>query len=288
MGGGSSKGIPVRSYHAGSGTTVKFGPMRPTFRFGSIRLTLRLGLRKPRKTHTIITQINYTLHCWISYCGQKYFHYLKAHTWLPISNFYWHFLFHTVFEIFDLKIFRVWPWPLAFRGHLHPEVKNIFTISKAHPETIETSLYLVPFSWFSTSKSKFWGSHKIIGFQGQDFIDRYFSFLEKGLTLTERRRMTQNCASKSVQPFFKVIAPIFLISRKGSDSHQTASNDVLRVKIGSALLAAPSSKNVKSWKRKKQKKTDETLYICWVPMCIPPSGKICLKPNFTRLFRSMT
>ena len=41
-------------------------------------------------------------------------------------------------------------------------------------------------------------------------IDRYFSFLEKGLT------------------------------------HQTASNDVLRVKIGSAVLAAPSSKSVKS------------------------------------------
>ena len=42
-------------------------------------------------------------------------------------------------------------------------------------------------------------------------IDRYFSFLEKGLTL-----------------------------------NKTASNDVLRVKIGSAVLAAPSSKSVKS------------------------------------------
>ena len=38
------------------------------------------------------------------------------------------FLSRTVFEIFDFKIFRVWPWPLPFRGHLM--VKHIFTISK--------------------------------------------------------------------------------------------------------------------------------------------------------------
>ena len=39
--------------------------------------------------------------------------------------------------------------------------------------------------------------------------------------------------------------PIFFISRKGSDSRQTASIDISRVKIGSAVLAAPSSKSVK-------------------------------------------
>ena len=27
-------------------------------------------------------------------------------------------LSRTVFEIFDFKVFRVWPWPLTFRGHL--------------------------------------------------------------------------------------------------------------------------------------------------------------------------
>ena len=30
----------------------------------------------------------------------------------------------TVFEIFDFKVFRVWPWPLTFRGHLG---SNIFS-----------------------------------------------------------------------------------------------------------------------------------------------------------------
>ena len=56
-------------------------------------------------------------------------------------------------------------------------------------------------------------------------IHRYFSFLEKGLTLT----------------------------------NQTASIDILRVKIGSAVLAAPSSKSVKS-----KKKKDEPLYVGYV------------------------
>ena len=44
----------------------------------------------------------------------------------------------------------------------------------------------------------------------------------------------------------KVIDRYFLFLEKGSDSHQTASIDISRVKIGSAVLAAPSSKCVKS------------------------------------------
>ena len=36
-------------------------------------------------------------------------------------------LYRTVFEIFDFKVFRVWPWPLTFRGHLR---SNISTIGK--------------------------------------------------------------------------------------------------------------------------------------------------------------
>ena len=94
--------------------------------------------------------------------------------------------------------------------------------------------------------------------------------------------------------------PIFFISRKGSD--QTASIDIWRVKIGSAVLAAPSSKSVKS-----EKKNYEPLYVApsrngfsireggtkmicelnWIE-CVPSSGKIFLKPNFAGLFRSIT
>ena len=44
----------------------------------------------------------------------------------PIDTFS---LYRTVFEIFDIKVFRVWPWPLTFRGH--PRSKNMFTFWKS-------------------------------------------------------------------------------------------------------------------------------------------------------------
>ena len=57
-------------------------------------------------------------------------------------------LSRTVFEIFDLKVFRVWPWPLTPKGHLGSK-KSYH--SKAHiwlPIWLlwTLSLYLVPFS----------------------------------------------------------------------------------------------------------------------------------------------
>ena len=87
-----------------------------------------------------------------------------------LSNFYWHFLSISyrfrdirlqIFRVWlwpyfrnPLKVFRVWPWPLTFRGHLR---SKIFHHLKAHiwlpiqiPLTL--SLYLVPFSRYSTSK----------------------------------------------------------------------------------------------------------------------------------------
>ena len=35
-------------------------------------------------------------------------------------------LSRTVFELFDLKVFRVWPWPLTFRGHLRLKIFSLF------------------------------------------------------------------------------------------------------------------------------------------------------------------
>ena len=63
-------------------------------------------------------------------------------------------LSRTVFEIFDFKIFRVWPWPLTPEGQLG---STILYHSKAHiwlPIWLlwAPSLYLVPFSRYSTSK----------------------------------------------------------------------------------------------------------------------------------------
>ena len=51
---------------------------------------------------------------------------------------------------------------------------------------------------------------------------------------------------------------MFFIFRKWCDSYRTASNDVLRVKIDSAVLYAPSSKSARS---KQKKKKDEPLYV---------------------------
>ena len=52
-------------------------------------------------------------------------------------------LSRTVFETFDFKVFRVWPWPLTFRGHPR---------SKIFPLPLTLFLYLVPFLRYSTSK----------------------------------------------------------------------------------------------------------------------------------------
>ena len=51
---------------------------------------------------------------------------LKAHAWLPISNFYWHFLSRNVSETFDFKVFRFWPWPMTSRGHLRSKILSPF------------------------------------------------------------------------------------------------------------------------------------------------------------------
>ena len=108
----------------------------------------------------------------------------------------------TVFEIFDFKIFRVWPWPLTFRGHLRSKLYLPF-------ESPYMTSYLTSIDTFSLSPTVFEiFDFKIFRNKMADFylfkvkvINRYFSFLKKGLTLTKRRRMTY-CASKSVQPFW--------------------------------------------------------------------------------------
>ena len=63
-------------------------------------------------------------------------------------------LSRTVFEIFDFKVFRVWTWPLTSKSHLG---SKIVYPSKAHVWLSiwllwTPSLYLVPFSRYSTSK----------------------------------------------------------------------------------------------------------------------------------------
>ena len=63
-------------------------------------------------------------------------------------------LTRTVFEIFDFKVFRVWPWPLTPKGHLGSKIFIPFEspYMTSYLTSMTPSLYPVPFSRYSTSK----------------------------------------------------------------------------------------------------------------------------------------
>ena len=64
-------------------------------------------------------------------------------------------LYRTVFEIFDFKNFRVWPWPLTFRGHLRSKIFPPF-------ESPYMTSYSNPIDTFSLSRTVF----EIFDFKG--------------------------------------------------------------------------------------------------------------------------
>ena len=57
-------------------------------------------------------------------------------------------LSRTVFEISDFKIFRVWPWPLTFRGHLGSKIFSLI-------ESPYMTSYLTSIDFFSLSRTVF-------------------------------------------------------------------------------------------------------------------------------------
>ena len=57
-------------------------------------------------------------------------------------------LSRTVFEIFDFEIFRVWPWPLTFKGHLGSKIFSPF-------ESPNMTSYLTSIDTFSLSRTIF-------------------------------------------------------------------------------------------------------------------------------------
>ena len=64
-------------------------------------------------------------------------------------------LYRTVFEIFDFKVFRVWPWPLTFRGHPRWKIFPLF-------ESSYMTSYSTPIDIFSLSRTVF----EIFDFKG--------------------------------------------------------------------------------------------------------------------------
>ena len=67
-------------------------------------------------------------------------------SYLPFINTF--ALSRTVFEIFDFKVFRVWPWPLIFRGHLSSKIFSPF-------ESTYMTSYLTSIATFSLSRTVF-------------------------------------------------------------------------------------------------------------------------------------
>ena len=46
--------------------------------------------------------------------------------WFNLNSIDTFSLSRTVFKIFDFKVFRVWPWPLTFRGHPRSKIFSPF------------------------------------------------------------------------------------------------------------------------------------------------------------------
>ena len=171
------------------------------------------------------------------------------------------FLSRTVFEIFDFKVFWVWPWPLTFEGHLGSKIFSSFEslyMTSYLTSTDTFSLSHTVFEIFDFEVSRVWPWPLTFrGHLGSKIFSPFeSSYMTSYLTSIDTLSLSRTVFEKIRVKIFSVkqnggfwpfqgqgLWPIYFIFRKGPDSHQTASNDVLHVKIGSAVLAAPSSKS---------------------------------------------
>ena len=123
----------------------------------------------------------------------------------------------TVFEIFDFNVFRVWPWPLTFKGHLRSKIYMPFE-----------SLYIL-FLYYTS-------------------IDTFS--ISRTVSKKNRFKILKVAWNGGIWPFQgQGHWPIFFISRKGSDSCQTALIDISRVKIGFGCTIIKERKKLKKRKR---------------------------------------
>ena len=135
--------------------------------------------------------------------GQKISYHSKAHIWLPIWLLWTTIsLSHTVFEIFDFTVFRVWPWPLTPQDHLGSKFFTPF-------ESPYMTSYLTSIDHISLSRS----------------------VLE--IMPVKILKAKQNGGFWPFKGQGQVA--ISFCHRKGTSSHQTASFEILRIKIGSAV-----------------------------------------------------
>ena len=162
-------------------------------------------------------------------------------------------LSRTVFEIFDFKVFRVWPWPLTPKGHLGS--KRVIPFERPYMISYLTSMDTISlsrtvFEIFDFKVFRVWpwpltpkghpGSKKVIPFERPYMI----SYLTSMDTISLSRTVLEIMPIKILKaeqnggfwPFKgQGQVSIFFCYRKGTSSHQTASFEILRIKIGSAV-----------------------------------------------------
>ena len=162
-------------------------------------------------------------------------------------------LSRTVLEIFDFKVFRVWPWPLTPKGHLGSKnfilfespymtpyltFMNTISLSRTVLEIFDFKVFRV-WPWPLTPKGHL-GSENFILFESPNMT----SYLTSMNTISLSRTVLEIMPVKILKaeqnggfwPFKgQGQESISFYHRKGTSSHQTASFEILRIKIGSAV-----------------------------------------------------
>ena len=162
-------------------------------------------------------------------------------------------LSHTVFEIFDFKLFRVWPWPLTSKDHLRSKIFipfespymtsyltsiHTFSLSRTVFEIFDFNLFRV-WPWPLTSKSHL-RSNFLIPFESSYMTSYSTSVDTISLSRTVFEIMSvkvlKTAQNGGIWPFKgQGHQSIFFYHKKGTSSHQTASFEILRIKIGLAV-----------------------------------------------------
>ena len=162
-------------------------------------------------------------------------------------------LSRTVFEIFDFKVFRVWPWPLTPNGALGSEIFIPFespymtsyltcmdniSLSRTVFEIFDFKVFRV-WPWPLTPNGAL-GSEIFIPFESP-YMTSYLTSMD---TISLSRTVLEIMPVKILKaeqnggfwPFKgRGQVSIFFCHRKGTSSHQTASFEIMRIKIGSAV-----------------------------------------------------
>ena len=163
-------------------------------------------------------------------------------------------LSRTVFEIFDFKVLRVWPWPLTPKGHLgsnkflpfeKPCMTSYLTsmdtisLSRTVPEIFDFKVLRV-WPWPLTPKGHL-GLKNFIPLESP-YMTSYLTSMD---TISLSRTVLEIMPIKILKteqnggfwPFKgQGQESIFFYHRKGTSSHQTTSFEILLIKIGSALI----------------------------------------------------